>query len=145
MKILLFSVFSFFTIAMLPQGEEKVDLKVEVNSLHNNKGTVIFLLYNKDGSIPDEELKHYYKIVKEKITNKSSAVTFAQIPKGKYAVKIIQDENMNGKIDKGFFLPVEGIGFSNYQSIGLTNIPSFKRASFDLNENKTILVKIIYM
>ena len=37
------------------------------------------------------------------------------------------------------------IGFSNYQSIGLTNRPNFSKASFELKENKTISVKVIYM
>jgi uncharacterized protein (DUF2141 family) len=31
---------------------------------------------------------------------------------------LLHDENKNGKIDKGFILPKEGIGFSNFQSIG---------------------------
>jgi uncharacterized protein (DUF2141 family) len=130
---------------MIYQETENIDLKIEVNKFRSNKGEVIFLLYDREGSFPDKELKSYYKIIIGKITNNFSDVTFTQIPKGKYAVKIIHDENMNGKIDKGFFLPVEGIGFSNYQSIGLTNIPSFNGASFDLNENKTIVIKMIYL
>jgi uncharacterized protein (DUF2141 family) len=57
----------------------------------------------------------------------------------------LHDENSNGKIDKGLILPKEGIGFSNYSSIGLTNRPNFKKASFELTQNKTIKVKVIYM
>jgi len=77
--------------------------------------------------------------------NGSSTITFKNIPSGKYAINILHDENKNGKIDKGFILPIEGIGFSNFQSIGLTNRPNFSKASFELNENKTINVKVIYM
>jgi uncharacterized protein (DUF2141 family) len=64
---------------------------------------------------------------------------------GKYAVNILHDENENGEIDKGFILPIEGIGFSNFQSIGFSNRPSFSKASFDLNCDKKIAVKVIYM
>ena len=104
-----------------------------------------FALYNKDGSIPDEDFENYYKIVKGEIVNASSTITFKNIPSGKYAVNILHDENKNGKIDKGFILPIEGIGFSNFQSIGLTNRPNFSKASFELKENKTIDVTVIYM
>jgi len=40
-------------------------------------------------------------------------------------------------------LPEEGIGFSNYESIGLRNKPSFEKASFYLSADKSITVKII--
>jgi uncharacterized protein (DUF2141 family) len=120
-------------------------LTIEVKNLRNEEGIVQFALYNKDGSIPDEYYENYYKILKGNIVNGSSTITFKNIPLGKYAVNILHDENKNGKIDKGFILPKEGVGFSNYQSIGLTNRPNFSKASFELKENKTISVKIIYM
>ncbi|XQP83973.1 MAG: DUF2141 domain-containing protein [Candidatus Pollutiaquabacter aromativorans] len=125
--------------------QKHYSLTIEVKNLRNAKGVVQFALYNKDGSIPDEDYENYYKIVKGEIVNGSSTITFKNIPSGKYAVNILHDENKNGKIDKGFILPIEGIGFSNFQSIGLTNRPNFSKASFELKENKTINVKVIYM
>mgnify|MGYP000903290086 CR=1 FL=1 len=127
------------------QKEEAFSLTVEVNDLNNSKGVVQFALYNRDGTIPDEDYKKCCKVLKEKIQNGASKVTFSNLPLGKYAVNILHDENENGKIDKGFILPIEGVGFSNYQSIGLTNRPNFSKASFELKENKRISVKIIYM
>jgi len=124
---------------------ETYSLTIEVKNLRNAKGVVQFALYNKNGSIPDEEYKNQYKILNGEIENGSSTITFKNIPAGKYAVNILHDENKNGKIDKGFILPIEGIGFSNFQSIGLTNRPNFSKASFELKENKTISVKVIYM
>ncbi|MBP9214189.1 MAG: DUF2141 domain-containing protein [Chitinophagaceae bacterium] len=126
-------------------NEDTYSLTIDVKNLRNAKGVVQFALYNKDGSIPDEDYENYYKIVKGEIVNGSSTITFKNIPSGKYAVNIVHDENKNGKIDKGFILPKEGIGFSNFQSIGLTNRPNFSKASFELKENKTINVKVIYM
>jgi hypothetical protein len=41
-------------------------------------------LYNKDGSIPDEDYENYYKILKGEIVNGSSTITF----------KIFHQENM---------------------------------------------------
>jgi uncharacterized protein (DUF2141 family) len=79
------------------------------------------------------------------IVNASSKITFKNIPSGKYAVNILHYENKNGKIDKGFILPIEGIGFSNFQSIGFKNKPNFSKASFTVKENKSMSVKMIYM
>ena len=120
-------------------------LTVKVEKLQNSKGVVQFALYNKDGSIPDEDYKNYYRLEKAKIVNGKSDITFKNLPKGKYAVNILHDENNNSKIDKGLLLPKEGIGFSNYQTIGLRNRPNFSKASFELNTDKTVDVTVIYI
>lgn len=122
-----------------------LSLTVEVESLRNSNGNVQFALYNKNGSIPDEHYKNYLKIGTSKIVGGKATHTFYNLPVGKYAVNILHDENKNGKIHKGFILPIEGIGFSNFQSIGITNRPNFTKASFDLNADKKMHVKVIYM
>ncbi len=147
-QLLLFALVSISLLTLSSfnnQKGENFSLTVEVNGLQNSKGIVQFALYNKDGTIPDEDYKKCCKILKEKIQNESSKVTFNNLPLGKYAVNILHDENENGEIDKGFILPIEGVGFSNYQSIGLTNRPNFSKASFELNCDKKISVKVIYM
>ncbi|MFN6944638.1 MAG: DUF2141 domain-containing protein [Cytophagaceae bacterium] len=149
MKITIITLLAFalsLTLYSFAKPNAKtLSLTIEVKNLRNEKGVAQFALYNKDGSIPDEDYENYYKIVKGEIVNGSSTITFKNIPSGKYAVNILHDENKNGKIDKGFILPIEGIGFSNFRSIGLTNRPNFSKASFELKENKTINVKVIYM
>jgi len=120
-------------------------LTVEVKGLQNSKGVVQYTLYNKEGSIPDEANKKYFRILTGSIINGSSVVTFNNLPIGKYAVSILHDENNNGKVDMGLILPKEGIGFSNYQSIGLNNRPDFSKASFELKADTSISVKVIYM
>lgn len=127
------------------QAEKTFSLTVNVEKLRNSEGIVQFALYNKEGSIPDENFKKCYKIVKANIVNGSSTITFHSIPSGKYAVNILHDENNNSKIDKGFILPKEGIGFSNFQTIGMTNKPTFSKASFNLNSAMNIKINIIYM
>jgi uncharacterized protein (DUF2141 family) len=119
-------------------------IKVEVDNLRNSKGVVLFALYNRDGTIPDEDYNKYYKKQIGNIADKSSSIVFENIPQGRYAINIIHDENKNGKIDKGFILPIEGIGFSNYTSIGLTHKPNFKAASFKLKSDTEKNIKIIY-
>ncbi len=92
-----------------PVQIEKYDLTIKVDELSNSKGVVQFALYNKEGSIPDEEFKAYYKKQDAKINNDTSSTTFKDLPKGIYAINILHDENKNGKIDKKFILPVEQI------------------------------------
>lgn len=132
--------------SFVPQKEEaSYTLTVKVQDLRNSAGVVQFALYNEDGTIPDEHFEHYFKIVKGTIVDGSSSITFKNIPSGKYAVSILHDEDKNGKLRKPFIIPKEGIGFSNFSSIGLTNQPNFSKSSFDLKEDKTIRIKMIYM
>jgi uncharacterized protein (DUF2141 family) len=122
-----------------------VSLTVTVDNLRNTTGNVQFALYNDDGSIPDEKYKKYNKKLTSEIVNHSSTITFKNLPIGKYAVNILHDEDMDSEIDKGWILPIEGIGFSNFQSISLSNRPNFLKASFILKEDTLINVKVIYM
>ena len=123
---------------------ENYSLTVSVERLRNSKGVVQFSLYNKDGTIPDKEYKQYYKQLTGEIKKGVSTVTFTNLPAGRYAVNILHDENKNGRIDKGFILPVEGVGFTNYQAINFKNRPVFSKASFELKANTNKSVKVIY-
>lgn len=144
-KNFLLCIISILTLSSFnEQTGATFSLTVEVKDLQNSKGIVQFALYCKDGTIPDEDYKKCCRILKEKIQNGSSKATFSNLPAGKYAVNILHDENENGEIDKGFILPIEGIGFSNYQSIGLTNRPNFTKASFMVDGDKKICIKTIY-
>jgi uncharacterized protein (DUF2141 family) len=138
LAILLLSSFSI-------QRQETCSLTVDVNDLRNSDGTVLFALYNNEDAFPDEHYKKYFKKLTGNIVNGASSVTFENLPAGKYAVNILHDEDSNGRIKKGLILPKEGIGFSNYQSIGISNKPSFEKASFELLGNKGISVKMIYL
>ncbi|MGB5598641.1 MAG: DUF2141 domain-containing protein [Thiothrix litoralis] len=138
LAILLLSSFSI-------QRQENCSLTVDINDLRNSDGTFLFALYNNEDAFPDEHYKKYFKKLTGKIVNGASSVTFENLPVGKYAVNILHDEDSNGRIKKGFILPKEGIGFSNYQSIGISNKPSFEKASFELLGNKEISVKMIYL
>ncbi len=147
LKLLTSFCLGLFLLMSVSKSENtaRYSLTIKAYNLNNSKGVVQFTLYNKDGSIPDEHFKKFYKQGKSKIINKTSTYTFKNLPIGKYAVNIHHDENKDSKIDKGWILPVEGIGFSNFEDIGFTNRPNFKKASFNLTKNTTKRIKIIYM
>jgi len=129
----------------LQNDEKTYSLTITVKDLRNSKGVVQFAIYNKEGSIPDEKYKKYYKIDSVAINDHTVTITFNGLPKGRYAINILHDENKNGKVDKKFILPKEGIGFSNYESMGISNRPKFSKASFEVSSNTEKVIKIIYM
>ncbi len=120
------------------------DLRVVVTGMRNQHGELQVSLYNKDGTIPDKELKNYYKTKRVKIEGKETKVLFSNLPKGRYAVNVFHDENNNHKIDKGFILPKEGVGLSNFETVNFFNLPDFQKASFLLEQDKTVQIKLIY-
>jgi len=140
---------SFLVIVLLSsfciQKQETCSLTIDVSELRNSKGTVQFALYNREDAFPDEHYKKYFKKLAGKIVNGASTVTFEDLSQGKYAVNILHDENNDGEMKKGIILPKEGIGFSNYKSIGLSNKPKFSKASFIVKKNTKIIVQIIYL
>ena len=144
-KILLIVLTVLILSAFINQSGTSFSLTVNVTGLQNSKGIVQYALYDTEGSIPDELYKKTFRIMTGTIINGSSLVSFKNLPPGRYAVNILHDENGNGKIDKGLIFPKEGIGFSNYQSIGLKNRPDFSKASFELKADTSIRVKVIYM
>ncbi|MHB1104878.1 MAG: DUF2141 domain-containing protein [Lutibacter sp.] len=140
------------TFAMLSFSEstpeESYSLTIKSTGFRNSEGIALFVLYNKNGSIPDEKYKNYFKKGISKIDKNGTATfTFTNLPEGSYAVNILHDENKNGKIDKKFLLPMpsEGIGFSNFESIGMSNRPNFSKASFLVKSNMEKVVKVIYL
>jgi len=139
--LLLLSNLVLFSYA---DNNETFSLTVKIDSLRNSEGVVRFALYNIDGSIPDMKYKKYYKIQDQIIDEGSSSAIFKGLPKGNYAVSALHDENSNGKIDKRFIMPLEGVGFTNYSSIGLTNRPNFSKASLELNTDMESSIKINY-
>lgn len=65
-----------------------------------------------------------------KVRDKEARCDFEDIPPGTYALAVIHNENMNGKLDTNWIkIPTEGYGFSN-DAKGLRGAPSFSAASF---------------
>ena len=69
-----------------------------------------------------------------KVRDREARCDFEDIPPGRYALAVIHDENMNGKLDANWLgVPKEGYGFSN-DAKGLMGAPSFDAASFRYRE-----------
>ena len=102
-----------------------------------------FALYDNpvDFNSKDESIKNMKLVIRE-IVNPNVHELELKVENGNYAVKIYIDKNSNQKFDTNFFgFPTEQFGFSN-DVIGIIGPPSFEKASFLVNNNKSIEIKM---
>ena len=105
-------------------------IHVKVLNINNSQGTVACALFNSPTGFPIEYLRAATNIMVIKIRAQQAQCDFEDIPKGTYALAVIHDKNMNGKLDTNFLgIPTEGYGFSN-DAKGVIGAPSFSAASF---------------
>jgi len=136
-------LFGLLAGSLLQAAQGDCTLTIEASGFKNDKGEAQFSLYNKEGTIPDKALNLYFKKKRVKVTNGKAKVLFRDLPKGRYAVSLYHDENNNHKIDKGLIMPVEGVGLSNFESINFFHLPNFKAASFPLEKDETVKIKVL--
>jgi len=118
------------------QEKDTVDLTVEISGIKSDKGSIFIGIYNKEADF----LKKRYKGDIVKVTDKKAIAIFKNLEKGEYAVSFFHDINDNKKMDTNFFgIPKEPYGFSNNAS-GFMGPPKYKKAKFQLTENKTIKI-----
>ncbi len=137
--IFLISIFFLSGIsATLAQESKKATLIVEMSGMDSDKGAVFVAIYKGEENF----LKKRYKGDVVKITDKKAIAVFKDLEKGEYAVSVFHDENDNKKMDTNFFgIPKEAYGSSN-GARGFMGPPKYKKAKFNLEENKTIKISI---
>lgn len=135
-------LFSSFITAPAPD----YTLTIEVVNFRNTNGQLILLLYNTDDAFRDESLTEFYQKQIVEIDSKDSIiVSFENLRPGQYAIKLIHDENADGKMNRLFLKPKEGLGVSNFETISLTNRPSFQKAAFEVSGDKALKISLIYL
>ena len=105
-------------------------IHVKILNIRNSKGTVACALFESPAGFPTDYLRAATNIMVIKIRKSQARCDFEDIPPGRYALAVIHDENMNGKLDTNVLgIPKEGYGFSN-DAKGVIGAPSFSAASF---------------
>jgi len=105
-------------------------IHVKILSIRNSAGAVACALFESPAGFPTEFLHSATNIMMIKVKDTQARCDFEDIPPGRYALAVIHDENMNGKLDtdaRG--IPTEGYGFSN-DAKAFLSAPSFRAASF---------------
>jgi len=105
-------------------------IHVKILNIRNSIGTVACALFESPAGFPIEFLQSATNVMVIKIRKAQARCDFEDIPPGTYALAVIHDENMNGKLDTNRQgIPSEGYGFSN-DADGRLGAPSFSAASF---------------
>ena len=123
-------VFANFPVAALAQSSSCPSIDVKVLNIRNSAGTIGCALFESPVGFPIEFLRYATNINVIKIRDTQARCDFVDIPPGTYALAVIHDENMNGKLDTNWLgIPTEGYGFSN-DAKAILGPPSFSAASF---------------
>lgn len=105
-------------------------IHVKILDIRNSAGAVACALFESSAGFPTEYLLAATNIMIIKVRDKQARCDFEDIPPGTYALAVVHDENMNGKLDVNWLgVPSEGYGFSN-DAHALLGAPSFSAASF---------------
>ncbi len=80
-----------------------------------------------------------------KIRDTQARCNFLDVPPGTYALAVIHDENMDGKLGTNFLgVPTEGYGFSSGATASMS-APSFEAASFLYDgKNLDLTIRLTY-
>lgn len=105
-------------------------IHVKILNIRNSTGTIACALFESPAGFPAEYLHFATNIMVIRVRDTQARCDFEDIPPGAYALAVVHDENMNGKLDTTFLgIPSEGYGFSN-DARALLGAPSFSDASF---------------
>lgn len=153
-KLLLLITLLFFSSEMLNgknytktnQTNSTCALKISITNIRNKTGRIQLDLYKNQSEFEarysDKERRIY--LYKKDAVNGTLSYTYKSEPAGIYGVAILDDENLNGKMDYGWVLPSEGFGFGDYWH-NKWRTPTFNDFKFSLQSNKTVIVKVKYM
>ncbi len=105
-------------------------IHVKILNIRNSAGAVACALFKSPKGFPTEFLHAAINIMMIKIQDTQARCDFEDIPPGTYALAVIHDENMDGKLATNWAgIPTEGYGFSN-DAKALMSAPSFEAARF---------------
>jgi uncharacterized protein (DUF2141 family) len=116
-------------------------IHVTILNIRNAIGTVDCALFNSSSGFPTDTLRSAMRLTAMKVPNRTARCDFDELPAGRYALVVLHDENMNGRIDYNWLgIPREGYGFSN-DARGILAAPSFEQAAF-VYDGKTLDLSI---
>ena len=129
------SVLSVF-ILISNHSFSQYSLTVEITEIRNNTGKIMVQVFDEREKIIDRQMSD--------IKDKKVIISVNGLKPGKYAVRFYHDENLNQTMETNMVgKPTEGYGFSNNVT-GRFAMPPFEKWLFDLNADKTILLKTVY-
>lgn len=120
-------------------------IHVKILDIKNSTGTVACALFESPEGFPAEFLQFATNITMIKIRDTQARCNFLDIPQGTYALAVVHDENMDGKLGTNWLgVPTEGYAFSSGATVTMS-APSFEDASFTYDGHKLdMTIKLNY-
>lgn len=133
-----------FLCFLISTNLKAADVTVIFDDLSSDQGEILYLLFSSKKGFPDQDS---YSLRSGKISvmeAKKLGLVLSGLSKGDYALSVFHDENKNGKLDTNFLgIPKEGFAFSSNPKIYF-GPPSFEKAKFQIEMDRTIKLEFIY-
>ncbi|RRQ24240.1 DUF2141 domain-containing protein [Guyparkeria sp. SCN-R1] len=120
-------------------------IHVSILDIRNSTGKVACALFESSEGFPKEFVKSATNIAMLEIRESRARCHFLDISPGTYALAVIHDENVDGKLATNWLgVPKEGYGFSNDASASM-GAPGFDAAAFDYDgQNLDMTISLNY-
>lgn len=144
--------FAWFAVLVIPNLPLVANAETGCRGIHvtildirNSTGKVACALFESSVGFPREFLKSATHIAMLEIQDTQARCHFLDIPPGKYALAVIHDENLDGKLATNWLgAPTEGYGFSN-DVTAMLSAPSFEAAQFSYEgQNLDMEIRLNY-
>lgn len=124
------------TAAVASTSAQAVELVVRVTDIRTAKGNIGIAVVDSEAGWSNQSKPAAAQLV----AASGEEVTFRfDLPAGAYAVRVMHDENGNGKLDTNILgIPTEGYGFSN--NLKVMRVVRFDEARFELGSAGTTVV-----
>ena len=113
------------------------DLIVHVDHIVSDRGFVCMALYRAASNYLASDDAQAFRLGKLAARTQGVTLSFHELPPGRYAIKVFQDENNDGKMNRNFFgAPTEPYGISN-NARARFSLPPFRDALIAVNASVT--------
>lgn len=118
-------------------------ITITVTHIRNKEGVIRFKFYDRATPFPDD--KGFLRIVvaKSQVKDSTFTTTYYGFPSMMMGIALLDDENNNWELDKGWFLPKEGHAFSDYFHTSFRR-PVYSDFAFMLSGDKQVTMKMKY-
>lgn len=124
----LFALSCLFTVG----AADAANLTVKVAGISKASGTLMVQLMDSEAAW-NGKAKPVSGARQAIVTTDPVELSFKDLPAGRYAIRLMHDENDNGKLDSNLLgMPTEGYGYSNNPRV--MRAAKFDEAAFDVGD-----------
>lgn len=115
---------------------QATEIKIKVTDIDVKRGGNIIVMIFGEKGFPKIHQKAL--VAQTKPATKNTLEFNFTLSSNELAVKVLHDENGDGKVTKNWtgIIPKEGLGFSNGQKIGITGPPTYKKSKLSKDRFK---------